>query len=787
MASHRFIAVACAAFLVLVGLAPAEEKFSRSSQLAIESEIKRAVARKQLPGGVIWFERGKAKFSKAIGNRSTVPSKEVMSMETIFDAASLTKVVATTPCVLKLIEAGKLDLDELVQRRIPELSGDPNKANITVRHLLTHTSGLAAGVKRGFEWEGYADGLAQACAEPSVGEAGYFYRYSDLNFILLGELVQRVSGQRLDAYAQEQIFKPLKMVDTRFTPPAKLAARIAPTTRMPDKSVLRGIVHDPTSRAMGGVTGHAGLFTTAADLARYARMWLNGGELDGVRVLKKESVALATAVQSPALITARRGLGWDIDSPYSGPRGNVFPRGSFGHTGWTGTSLWIDPFSKSFLIFLSNRNHPSESGRVVTLRYRLANLAAAAISGFDFDAVEGALPALPKSAGARLRSAVEERRGGVRNGIDVLVADQFSALKGMKVGLITNHTGKARDGRTSIDLLHRSRDVKLLALFSPEHGIRGTADEAVKDGYDSRTRLPIYSLYANATKKPKAKQLAGLDALVFDIQDIGCRFYTYISTMGMCMEAAEEAGLKFFVLDRVNPIGGIAVEGPVREGDSSFTAYHDIPVRHGMTVGELAKLFQAERFPNLELEVVGVQGWQRGMLFAQTGLDWTNPSPNIRNLNQALIYPGVGLLEFTNLSVGRGTRAPFELVGAPYIKPEDLAREMRSAEIPGFGFVPVRFEPESSKFAGKECGGLRILVTDRDRCAPVDLGIELGRALAKLYPEEWDRKNLNKLLVHEASSKAIATGAPLAEIKAAWRAGAQEFSERRAEHLLYGE
>ncbi|MFT5109193.1 MAG: hypothetical protein ACI9UA_004840 [Pseudoalteromonas tetraodonis] len=752
---------------------------------AMDAEIRRAIARKRLPGGVLWFERGASTYKKAFGNRSVYPAKEAMTLDTVFDAASLTKVVATTPSILKLIEMKKLRLDDRVQGIIPELAGDPNKADITVRHLLTHTSGLPAGVKLGFEWGGYSNGLAQACAELSVGDAGFAYRYSDLNFILLGEIVWRVSGQRLDVFAKQHVFVPLKMNDTQFLPPGSLGTRIAPTTRMPDKSVLRGVVHDPTSRAMGGVTGHAGLFTTASDLARYARMWLNDGVLDGVRILKKETLALATGVRSPALITARRGLGWDIDSPYAGPRGEHFPRGSFGHTGWTGTSLWIDPFSNSFLILLSNRNHPTEAGGVVSLRYRLATLAAEAIEGLNFSNVSGQLAPLPGGAKAALDAAVEARRGQVLNGIDVLAASGFAALKGKKVGLITNHTGRTRDARTSIDLLHQSKEVSLVCLFGPEHGIRGTADESVKDGVDKHTRLPIRSLFANGTFKPTPEQLAGVDTLVFDIQDIGCRFYTYISTMGLCMEAAEAAGIGFVVLDRVNPIGGHVVDGPLRDGKQSFTAFHDIPLRHGMTVGELAKMFRAERYPKLQLEVVEVQGWKRSMFFDQTGLPWKNPSPNIRNLNQAILYPGVGLLEFTNLSVGRGTTAPFELVGAPFIDPDALARELRAAELPGLGFVPVRFTPTSSVHRGKVCGGVRILVTDRERCAPVDLGLTLGQALARLYKDAWETKNLNTLLVSAPTVDAILGSRPVAEIRSDWQPALEKFAERRERYLIY--
>jgi len=761
-----------------------EAPFHKAALGKIDEAIESAIARKKCPGGVVWLESRGQSYHKAFGNRSVYPKSEEMSEDTIFDSASLTKVVATTPSVMKLIEEGKIGIEDKVQKYVPELIGDSNKSEVTIRHLMTHTSGLPAGIRRGYDWAGYENGIRMACAETSYGGAGVAYKYSDINFILLGEIVRRVSGVGLDVYAKQKIFAPLKMVDTQYRPASALRSKIAPTTRMAGASVLRGTVHDPTCRSMGGVAGHAGLFTTAADLARYARMMLNGGELDGVRVFKKETVAMMTSVQSPSGIVARRGLGWDIDSPYAGPRGEVFPRGSYGHSGWTGTSLWIDPFSKSFLVFLSNRNHPTEKGSVLSLRYNIASLAAEAIKGFDFGAVAGALPEV--TAAEKLAARSRARlfgRGKVRNGIDVLVGEKFARLKGKRVGLITNHSGRSRDGKRTADLLHESKDVKLMALFSPEHGISGTADGVVKDGKDRKTGLKVQSLYAGAKRKPSPEQFKDLDAVVFDIQDIGCRFYTYISTLGLCMEAAAEAGVKIVVLDRVNPIGGIAVEGPVHGGKRTFTGHHSIPVRHGMTVGELAQMFKAELYPKVELEVVAVENWKRSQYFDETGLPWINPSPNIRNLNEAIVYPGVGLLEFTNLSVGRGTVAPFELVGAPYVKAEEFARELRAAKLPGLDFVPVEFTPDASVFKGKKCGGVRILLKDRDECHSVDLGITMALALRRLYPKEWETKNLDKLLVHPATATAIRNGESLEKIKTRWTM--RGFMERRSKYLLY--
>ena len=507
----------------------------------MDAAIAGSIRRKKLPGGVLWVERRGQIYRKAFGKRSTHPKHEPMTLDTIFDAASLTKVMATTPSVMKLIESGQIGLEDKITRYLPELRHDPGKQAVTIRHLLTHTSGLLPGIRRGYRWSGYRNGIALACGEPPGGPTGRSYAYSDLNFILLGEIVQRVGKQPLETFAATRIFAPLKMTGTGYRPAPGLAGRIAPTTRLADGSILRGVVHDPTCRAMGGVAGHAGLFTTAHDVARYARMLLHGGQLDGVRLLREETVKLMTTVQSPPLITARRGLGFDIDSPYAGPRGTRFPIGSFGHTGWTGTSLWIDPFSETIVIFLSNRNHPG-GGNVVSLRHRLGTLAAEAVTGFDFDHLPGALAELTEADRKAAAKQLSRPRGEVRNGIDVLEEEEFSKLQGLKIGLITNHTGRNRHGRSTIDLLHRSKAVELVALFGPEHGIRGTREGVVKDGVDAKTGLPVHSLYAGPDRrKPQARHLQGLDALVFDMQDIGCRFFTYISTMGLGMEAAEEA------------------------------------------------------------------------------------------------------------------------------------------------------------------------------------------------------------------------------------------------------
>jgi uncharacterized protein YbbC (DUF1343 family) len=373
----------------------------------------------------------------------------------------------------------------------------------------------------------------------------------------------------------------------------------------------------------------------------------------------------------------------------------------------------------------------------------------------------------------------------VLTGIDVLERDGFKPLQGQRVGLITNHTGLTADGRSTIDALHRAPGVKLVALFGPEHGIRGEVDQKVGDSTDPRTGLPIYSLYGETTR-PKPEQLRGLDALVFDIQDVGCRFYTYISTLGGALEEAGKANIHFVVLDRPNPIGGVHIEGPVADADRlSFVAWHPIPVRHGMTVGELARLYNVERQVGAGLVVVPCEGWRRTEWWDETGLTWTNPSPNMRSLAEATLYPGIGLLEYTNLSVGRGTDTPFEVLGAPWIDGRKLAAELNARKLRGVRFIPIRFTPSASKFAKEACGGVNILVTDRAQFRPVHAGIHVACALRKLYPDDWKLDRYDGLLVNRKAFALLRAGESAAAIEGSWKTELDDFAASRRKYLIY--
>ena len=732
----------------------------------IDSAIGQAIAAGKAPGAVVRIESGGEVYQKAFGDKAAKPERSPMTADTIFDAASLTKVIATAPAIALLIEQGKLGLDDRVEKWIPDFKKN-GKGAVTIRHLLTHTSGLRPGLSPRPEWSGVATAIAKAKAEPLTEQPDTKFIYSDINFILLGEIVRLVSGERLDLFVSKNIFQPLGMTDTGFLPPLAKRSRVAPTEQV-GEVILHGEVHDPTARRMGGVAGHAGLFTTAADLGRFANMMLNDGSLDGRRVFKKETVKWMTASHTKLPIKTKRGLGWDIASPYSSPRGNHFEVGSYGHTGWTGCSLWIDPATDTLVILMTSRTHPDGRGNVIALRRTVATLAAEALRQFSFGS------AAPPELTARRT---------VLNGADVLRMRSEILPKGSRVGLITNHTGHDRERNPTLDFLLKSERVHLKALFSPEHGLYGKLDEKVGDSIDSKSGLKIFSLYGE-TRKPLQGQLAELDALIFDIQDIGCRFYTYISTMGLAMEAAAEAGVKFIVLDRVNPIGATAVEGPVRMGPTDFIAFHDIPIRHGMTVGELARMFNSERGYNADLQVVKIEKWSRGQVFDTTGQPWTNPSPNMRNLTQAMLYPGIGLLE-TAMSVGRGTDTPFEVIGAPYIDDVRLARRLNALGQAGVTFVPVRFTPDYSVHKDESCGGVNIIITDREALKPVALGIDIARVLHAMYPQKFPLTKVGRLLCHPPTIEALGQGKTLAQIEAAWQPRLANFKKRRAGFLLY--
>ena len=779
---HCHLAARAALVGVLLPLALAVQAGSVSAELdqarlaRIETLVEDAIRDGRLPGAVVVVgHAGEIVYERAFGARVVDGPPEAMTPGTIFDLASLTKVVATTTSVMILVEEGRLRLRDRVVTYVPEFASH-GKDRITVEHLLTHVSGLRPDLPLEEVFEGAGTAIARAADEVPEAGPGERFVYSDINFFVLGEIVRRVTGQTLDRFARDRIFRPLGMTDTGFNPPASLIPRIAPTEPCAPLAwpcggdgavMLRGRVHDPTARRMGGVAGHAGLFSTARDLARFCRMLLGGGALGGVRILAPLTVARMTRVSTPPHLADRRGLGWDLDSRFSSNRGDLFGFGSYGHTGFTGTSLWLDPASDTFVVFLSSRLHPSGAGDVTALRGRVATVVASAVS-LDPAGDAGAVVETP-----------------VWTGLDVLREEGFERLAGAHVGLVTNQTGRARDGATAIDLLHAASGVDLVALFSPEHGIRGVMDGPVSSSRDTRTGLPIYSLYGE-TRRPTAEMLQRLDTLVVDLQDVGARFYTYATTMAYLLEEAALRGLRVIVLDRPNPIGGVDVEGPILdESSTGFTGYFPAPVRHGLTLGELARLFNTEAGIGADLEVVAMRGWRREAWFDQTGLRWVNPSPNMRNLHQALLYPGIGAIEGSNLSVGRGTDTPFEQIGAPWIDGPELARELNTRRLPGVRVYPLQFSPDSSRFAGELCEGVFFVVTDRAALRPVRLGLEVAAALYRLYGDQFDLDAVATLLGSRDTLARIRAGDPPWEIAAGWAEGEAAWRRLRVPYLLY--
>jgi uncharacterized protein YbbC (DUF1343 family)/CubicO group peptidase (beta-lactamase class C family) len=771
---------------------------SLNSRLAVlDPIITDAITQQQIPGAVLIVgHNGQIVYRKAYGNRALLPRREAMTLDTIFDCASLTKPVATTTALMQLWEQGKFRMADPVTKYLPEFAQN-GKQDITIRQLLVHYSGLPEDLDLSKRWEGKDTAYRMAYEMAPERPPGSAFVYSDINFIVLAALVERLSGQSLDEYTAKHVFAPLGMKETRFLPPASWLPRIAPTEEDENHHLLHGVVHDPTARRMGGVSGHAGVFSTADDLATFAQALLDGGR----GVLTPATIAKMTAPQQPVNGTALRGFGWDIDSPYSTNRGELLPVGSFGHTGFTGTSLWIDPTTQTYIVLLTNAVHMNaipghEKGSAVALRTKVATAVAAALALDPSDAERMRLATLTgynEMQGAARKLAV--RNGTVKTGIDVLEEHHFAGLRPTKggnprsIGLLTNQTGVDSQGRRTIDVLANIPGISLDAIFSPEHGLTGTLDTIhVKNETDEATGIAVYSVYGGkeAARHPPIDVLKRLDAVVIDLADAGVRFYTYETTVGYFLEGAAKAGVDVIILDRPDPITGSLVEGPVSdEGRENFTNYFPEPIRQGMTMGELARMFNAERHIGAHLDVIPMEGWQRGDWFDSTGVAWVNPSPNLRDMVEATLYPGVGMIEGANISVGRGTDTPFEIVGAPWIKARDFAAYLNARAIQSVRFIPVHFTPSASNFAGEHCQGVNIIVLDRNLFDATELGIELASALHKLYPNDFKLERISDLLVNQEVLHAIDVGEDPRRIVGDWQERLEKFIAMREKYLLY--
>jgi uncharacterized protein YbbC (DUF1343 family)/CubicO group peptidase (beta-lactamase class C family) len=768
---------------------PRKTANSPSRLTSLDAIIEDAIQDAQIPGVVllVWHD-GQVMYRKAFGYRSLEPRHEAMTLDTVFDVASLTKVVATTVAVMQLVQKGDIRVNEPVAKYIPEFAQN-GKEDVTIRELLTHFSGLPEVLDLTRPWQGRDAALQMAYAEKLIDPPGSRFLYSDIDFIVLGALVEQVSGMTLDQYCRQLIFTPLGMAQTRFLPPPSWLMKIAPTQFDEQDHMLRGMVHDPAARRMGGVAGHAGLFSTADDLAKFAQFLLNGGT-----VLSPLMIEKMTTPEQPPTATVLRGFGWDIDSPFSSNRGDLLPVGSFGHTGFTGTSMWIDPTTRTFIILLTNAVHPRGKGSAVALRSKIATAAAAdlALTVAETDELRWkSITGYNETQTAARRVTV--RNGSARTGIDVLEAHDFEQLRAAqgkkRIGLLTNQTGIDSQGRRTIDVLAQAPGISLDAIFSPEHGVTGTLDTTdIANSKDAVTGVPVYSVYGgtDAARRPSPDVSKNLDAVVVDIQDAGARFYTYETTLGYFLEAAAKAGIEIVVLDRPNPITGSLVQGPIADpGHESFTNYFELPVRHGMTMGELAKLFNSERGINARLTVIPMEGWIRGDWYDSTGLAWVNPSPNLRSLTEAALYSGVAIVEGTNVSVGRGTDTPFELVGAPWVKARELAQYLNARNISGVRFVPASFTPSAGTNSGQKCEGVNILLTDRNSFDASELGVELASALHKLYPDQFHMERMLDLLVNQPVYDAIAAEEDPRRIAADWQERLEKFQQMRQKYLIY--
>lgn len=675
-----------------------------------QDALARAVREAKAPGAVACVG-GPAGllFQGATGFREITPLRLPAETSTLYDLASLTKVIATTTAVMLLRDDGALDLDQPANELLPI----PEFSRFTLRNLLTHTAGLApSGI-----WYREVNTLNEVLQRVAVSGfdwlPGASRHYSDLGFMILGKIVELTARDSLDAFCARRIFTPLGMSRTMFNPPEALRAECAATERCPWRGrVLIGEVHDENASAIGGVSGHAGLFAPASDIALFCQALL------GHKLLKASTIEEMTRLgQLPSY--PWQGLGWKIDPWSDGSEGFLLSRKAFGHTGWTGTSLWMDQASGLFCILLSNTPHPNRAARQ---NRTLRTLFHEAVCAKHY----------PKST-------------NVHTGLDRIVWDGFDVLKGKRVAVLTHHAATDQLGRPLLDVLALESQIQVRRIYSPEHGLRGSA-EAGASVASERGAVPLISLYGDR-KRPSLDELREIDLFVADLQDVGARYYTYAATLKECMAACADAGVPMLVLDRPNPVGGAIIEGPIAENVGALVCSAAVPVRHGLTLGELALFFLQTTFKGAKLQVAisPMDNWWRDQQFNETSLPWKAPSPNIPSPEIALLYTGMCLFEGTNLNEGRGTDEAFHLTGAPWLVPEDVIAAIGSEDIPGCTLDAVTYTPRSipgkassPRFEGQACRGIWISVTDQDTLRPFSVALHLLRAIMRRHPEQFE-------------------------------------------------
>lgn len=736
---------------------------------AVDAIIESAIAKGHVPGAVLLVgDRQGVLYRKAYGHRSLFPQETPMTVDTIFDMASITKSVATNTSIMLLIQQGKIDPQDKVAKYIPSYASE-GKEDTTIEHLLLHWGGLPP-VNSVKEYQGTRqESLENVFKLKPRFEPGTDYTYTCCGYIVLGDIVQRISGKPLDVFARENVFKPLGMKDTTYNPGEGLLGRCAPTEKR-DGDWIVGQVHDPRAFALGGVSGNAGMFSTADDLAKYCQMVLHDGQLPGGKTFLTSEVL--NMMSTPHVLpdgTGRRTYGFGVGDGFVHGEKHNMNMTSIVHTGYTGTKFAIDPFLDGYYILLTNRVHPDDTRKKELSELR--NNVAEVVEQCFID--------------RKIEAAAAPFENKVINGIDVLQQQEYKPLHNKRVAIITNHTGVDIDGHRIVDLLVDHPKVNVTKIFSPEHGLYGTLDRKVDDTTDEKTNLKVYSLYGK-TRTPTDEMLEDVDVIVFDIQDIGARYYTYPATMGNAMKAASAKGIEVMVLDRPNPITGTLIDGPIADDDKfGFTAFGALPIAHGMTVGELAKMFNKEYDINCKLTVIPCEGWKRDMWYDETGLTWINPSPNMRNLTQGLLYLVTGVSEASNVSVGRGTDQPFEYFGAPWIEGRRLAHAMNEADLPGLRFVPIAFTPDEREFTGEPCEGVYIIVTDRQAVEPVMSAMVLAWTLKDLYPTAFQIDKVNRLLKNDEVLNALKSTTDPTTIPALWKDDLAAFKKVRAKYLMY--
>ncbi|WP_175903419.1 exo-beta-N-acetylmuramidase NamZ domain-containing protein [Burkholderia seminalis] len=773
----------CAATLtgaLLFALAPADVRAESGTAAAIDEAIAAEIADGRLAGAVVVTgDADGVRVRVARGLRVAGEHAEAMTADTVFDLASLTKPVATAVAIMQLAERGMLVLDAPAARYWPAF-GAHGKAGITIRQLLAHVSGLPAGVSSSRALRSRAAVLADIVAMTPDAPAGTRARYSDVNYVALGEIVERVSHRPLDAWCAAHVFAPLGMASTAFRPPARLLARVAPTV-VRDGRRLRGGVHDPVAAAMGGVAGNAGLFASADDLARFARMLLNGGALGPARVLARRSVA---TLETPAALDAQGDLrtpGWAVGPPLVANRYRLPPIGALQHLGYTGTALWIDLVTRRFAIVLTSRLYPDETGTATPLRSLVLGIVSSEAAAVTSSRIAARVPAMAAAVAQAARLPVSH--GPVLAGIDVLAASGFAAVAGRRIALVTSHGGFDRFGRRTVDLLARAPGAQLVALFAPEHGLGTDVDETFGDTIDAATGMVVHSLYGDRRRIAPAL-LADVDVLVIDLQDAGVRFFTYLATLGYALEAGAAAHRPVLVLDRPDPLGGDTSGGPVADaGPATFTGYFPLPLQPGMTIGELARLFNDRLHIGAALTVVPMANYARAMRFDDTGLGRVAPSPNLRDDTALSLYPETGLVEGAAVSVGRGTATPFGVVGAPWIDGRVLTDDLRAMRLDAT-FSPVRFVPTEGPQRGRICEGVRI-ERPPGPARPGVIGLALALALHRRYPAQFRIDAIRASIGSREVADMLEAGRSLDEMERVVDAQNAAFARERASFLLY--